>query len=63
MVTTMILTGITITETSPMGAVITDIENQGIAQRRGTGSRTTMNATNNVVVINRGTNIVTRMEK
>lgn len=60
-VTTMILTGITIIETSPM--VITDIENQGIGQRRGTGSRTTMNATNSEVVINRGTNIVIRMGK
>lgn len=63
MVTTMILTGIIITETSPMGSVITDTENPGIAQRRGTASRTTMNATNSAVVINQGTNIVTRMGK
>lgn len=62
-VTTTILTGITTTETSPMGALITDTENQGIAQRRGTASRTTMNATNSAVVINQGTNIVTKMGK
>lgn len=63
MVITMILTGITIIETNHMGAAITDTGNQDIAQGKGTESRTTMNATNSVVVINQGTNIVTRMGK
>lgn len=62
-VTTMILTGIIITETSPMGSVNTGTESPGTAQRRGTASRTTTNATNSAVAINQGTNIVTRMGK
>lgn len=60
---TTILTEITATGMNPMELVITDFENQGVAQMKETENRTIMKATSSVAVINQETNIVIGMGK